>query len=44
MFPNETSTKPKQTAHFVTFAGHFRTFRLVDGGRASLSVKGAQQF
>lgn len=38
------SPKPKQTAHFVTFTGHFRTFRLGDGGRAAWSVKGAQQF
>ena len=36
--------KPKQTAHFVTFTGHFCTFRLWYGGRAALSVKGAQQF
>lgn len=37
-------TKPKQIAHFVTFTGHFCTFRLWYGGRAALSVKGAQQF
>lgn len=38
------SPKPKQTAHFVTCPGHSRTFRLGYGGRAALSVKGAQQF
>ena len=38
------SPKPKQTAHFVTCPGHSRTFRLGYGGRATLSVKGAQQF
>lgn len=42
--PNKTATNVDSLAHFVTFTGHFRTFRLWDGGRAALSVKGAQQF
>lgn len=37
IFPNKTPTKPN-------YCTPFRTFRLWHGGRAALSVKGAQQF
>ena len=42
--PNKTATNVDSLAHFVTFTGPFRTFRLCYGGRAAWSVKGAQQF